>query len=198
MDVVFFPMHHIGTELFYNDVSEKVDSLQRIGYFVYWEKVHSEEKDTILRKYRKITGVPSYKSGYKNLIDSILGKNSIKLKKKIINQPSYWDLGVDSVKSKNVDATLSQMVTYYENKYGIVQLKKCDFETSPYEETSCKDNKVKKELRDDFIVYYRNTIVLREIDNETRNKIAIIYGENHLQGMGKGLIERGFSMKENK
>ena len=30
-EVIFFPMHHLGTAPFYNDVKTKIDSLKKIG-----------------------------------------------------------------------------------------------------------------------------------------------------------------------
>ena len=99
-EIVFFPMHHIGTELFYTDVKNKVDSLENIGYYFYLESVKGDlQKDTIMRKFKKIKGMAFSKNGYTDNIDSLF-ENKFKFKKDITNQPSYKKLGVDSISSK--------------------------------------------------------------------------------------------------
>ncbi len=35
--IVFVPMHHVGKQEFYNDVRQKIDSLQKNGYIIYYE-----------------------------------------------------------------------------------------------------------------------------------------------------------------
>src|SRR5690606_39028608 len=108
-EVVFVPMVHLSTELFYQDVTKKVDSLKENGYVFYYELIKSDiTQDTILRKIRKIRKIPYSKNGYKGVFDSVLG--DIKFKKKVINQPSYKDLGLKPEFSKNVDANFKEMV----------------------------------------------------------------------------------------
>ena len=195
-EVVFIPMKHLGTEIFYNNVKKTVDSLTSEGFFFYTEMVKMDyENDTLLRKFRRIISFPLTRKGYLFVLDSIHGKKfNIKLKKEIINQPSYYNMGVDSLLNKNVDVTLNQLIGYFENKNGEITLKDCDFETTAYEETNCKDKKVDKELKDDMTITFRNNVVLDEIDTETRNKIAIIYGEAHVAGILEGLKERGYQL----
>ena len=67
--VLLIPMHHVGTQKFYDDVKNKIDSLNKIDYSFYYEgiKIDSTNRDSInidkdIRKLRKITGViPSAK-----------------------------------------------------------------------------------------------------------------------------------------
>lgn len=195
-EVVFIPMKHLGTHNFYNNVKIMVDSLSAVGYIFYVETIKSDSTmDTEFRKFRKITGRPIAGYGYKYLLDSVMGeKYNIKLKKELIDQPRYRKLGVDSLNGKHVDASLDQMINYYENKYGEIILFDCDFESKVTEESSCKDKKMKKEIKDDLILDFRNEIVLKEIDSETNEKIAIIYGENHMTGILEGLKARGYKV----
>lgn len=194
--IIFFPMHHIGTEKFYSDVSFKIDSLLGNDYYFYTETVKAEAfDDTILRKYKKITRKPLTKNGYMDIMDSLIDSNDrIKLEKNLINQPSYRNFGLDSINNKNVDVKLSQMINYYEAKYGVIELEDCDFETTLYEKTTCFDysKRATKAMMNDMIVHFRNENILKELDSEKRNKIAIIYGKAHLDGVSKGLLERGF------
>ena len=192
-EIIFFPIHHIGTELFYVDVKNKVDSLENIGYYFYLEKVGADKKrDTILRKFKKINGLAFNQNGYTDNIDSLF-KSKFKAKKDITNQPTYKKLGVDSISSKVVDVTIGNIITYYENKYHKILLEPCDFETTLFEESTCEDKKMNKEIRQDVIVNYRNQVVIKEIISDPKKKIAIIYGKDHYEGIKEGLIKEGYT-----
>ena len=103
-EVVFIPMHHLGTALFYDDVKNKIDSLKKNGYFFYTELIKGDKKDTMtIRKMIKLTGLPYPKDkspGYKHFFDSIY-KGRVKLKKELMDQPSSSKFGLDSLNSKN-------------------------------------------------------------------------------------------------
>tara|TARA_A100000171_G_scaffold53102_1_gene76879 strand:+ start:8540 stop:9214 length:675 start_codon:yes stop_codon:yes gene_type:complete len=197
-EVILLPTHHLGTPQYYDDLHKKVDSLSALDYFFYVEKIQiGNANDTILRKFRKFSGGPVPSSGYKNIVDSILGKKyKIKLKKELIDQPSYLELGVPAEQSENVDATLDEVINYYEAEYGEIKLASCDFETKYIEETTCPKFKVSRETRNDVLENFRNKIVLKRIDIEKHNKIAIIYGDAHTPGLLEGLKERGYLLEE--
>ena len=94
-EVIFFPMHHLGTKLFYDDVKGKIDSLKKIGYFFYTEEVKGNKKDSItVRKSIKLTGIPYAKNnaGYKHFFDSIYN-GKVKFKKEIFDQPTPAKFG---------------------------------------------------------------------------------------------------------
>ena len=119
-ELLFIPMHHIGTKSFYTDVTKKVDSLENLGFYFYKEKVTRSQNDSIvLLKLRKITGIPFSKknTSYTGIFDSIY-EGKIKYKKELIDQPTYIGLGVDTLKSRNVDVTMRDLIQYYESKYG--------------------------------------------------------------------------------
>lgn len=191
-DIVFFPMRHIGTEPYYADVQSKVDSLNKKGYYFYFELIEGDiNDDTLLRKFKKINGLAYNQNGYTDNIDSLF-KNKFKAKKTILSQPSYKDLGVDSISSKRVDVNHEDIISYYEEKYNTIVLEPCDFETSLYEETTCNDEKLSKEVRQDIIVNFRNQVVINEIISSSKPKIAVIYGENHIRGIKEGLLKEGY------
>lgn len=197
-EIALIPTHHLGTPLYYEDLSKKIDSLSVLNYFFYVEKVKADgANDTLLRKFRKFIGSPVAKDGYKNIVDSILGKKyKIKLKKEIIDQPSYANLGVPLEQSENVDATLEELINYYETTYGEIELASCDYETNYTEETICPKFKISNDIKNDVIQDFRNEIVLKRIDIETHKKIAIIYGDAHTPGILEGLKDRGYQIKE--
>lgn len=191
--VVFFPMVHIGTEARYQDIKIKVDSLKKLNFTFYLESVVADIKeDSMLRKYRKITGISLNKKGYTDNIDSLF-KGKFKPKKEIISQPSYIELGIDSTSGRVVDRTLSELLQYYEDNYGKILLEDCDFKTSLYETTVCKDKKIEDSVVYDYRTHYRNKKVIQEVLQDTATKIAIIYGGAHVQGIIEELLSNGFS-----
>ncbi|WP_452226641.1 hypothetical protein [Lacinutrix cladophorae] len=188
--IVFFPIAHLGTKLFYNDVKSKVDSLNEDGYYFYFERVKLDVADSLLyRKFRKVVGMPYLKNGYIEIIDSTL---QLKLKKELISQPSYDLLGLDSINSKNVDVSLDAMINYFEENHTEIILESCDFETSIFEKSTCDNQKRSDVFREEVIVNYRNNYVVKEVEQSSLKKIAIIYGAAHIPGIKKQLISIGY------
>ncbi|WP_452231894.1 hypothetical protein, partial [Lacinutrix sp. MEBiC02595] len=124
------------------------------GYYFYYEKVKVDLADTLLfRKFRKATTLPYLKNGYEGMIDSTI---RLKLKKELINQPSYELLGLDSMNSKNVDVYLEDMINHYEENFSPIMLEPCDFETSIFEESICENQQKNKTFIEEVILHYRN------------------------------------------
>lgn len=193
-EVIFFPMHHLGTAPFYKDVQTKIDSLKKIGYFFYTEEVKGNKKDSItVRKSIKISGIPFSRdnAGYKHFFDSIY-KGKVKFKKEILDQPSPSKFGLDESNSKKVDVTLKEMIDYYESKYGEIKLEPCDFEKSFYEKPDCKNKPVGKKITDDVYINFRNMNVIKTLLNDNHQKVAIIYGADHFRGIREELLKKGF------
>ena len=191
-EVVFVPMFHIGTKLFYDDVKFKIDSLQKSGFIIYYEQVMADIKDTTtLRKMKKFQGFPIAKigKGYISILESFY---KIKYKKKLLDQPSYDSLGVIKSNSRNVDITVKQFIDEYEKRYGEIKLNDCDFKTTIYEKSVCKDKPVDKKIKDELMTDYRNDIVVKEVVNDKHKKIAIIYGKLHFAGIKTKMLQLGF------
>ena len=196
--VVFFQMKHIATEEFYNDVKSKIDSLNKLGYYFFYEGLNVSVDDTItLRKFRKFNGLPIPKPGlgYMYLIDSIY---KFKLKKKLIDQPKYTKLGIDSFSSKRVDLNLKDIITAYESKYGEIKLEPCDFETSVYTKSTCNNKKTDQKIIDNLILTLRNEKIINEILQHKGKKIAMIYGEEHFIEIKEALLSNGFKLVDDK
>lgn len=190
--ILFFEIAHIGTEPYYGDYKSKIDSIMKKDYFFYLESITATEtNDSVNRKFIKLMRVPFQKKGYVGTLDSIFSAKGIKLKKKLINQPSNDSLALSGNNSLNVDVSLKEIVNYYESKYHPIILELCDFEVSLYEKPKCPI-KLEKEVRDDIILNLRNNHVLENLSKEKRHKIAIIYGRGHLKGISEGLIKMGY------
>lgn len=193
-EVVFIPMHHVGTKAFYADVSEKIDSLERLGYHFYTEQVRGFAIDTVsVLKLRKLTGVPFSKkgTGYLVMIDSLYS-GKVKYKKELVNQPKYKEMGVDSLRNSNVDVTITEIINYYENKYGEIKLEPCDYETAMEAKPTCKGKSFDKKQTTDAILNFRNEHILAEFQKDPHTKIAIIYGAKHFIGIKEELLKLGY------
>jgi len=183
--IVFIPMHHLGTKSFYNDVKNKIDSLKNENYYFIYELPSANNiNETIVRKFRKIVKNPlskeaSYTKQFKALYPNI------KYEKPLIDQPSYEELGLTVENSERADADYRDVVDYYEKKYGEITLTDCDYKTSIYENyTKCKEeNKVPLKQHNDVLVNFRNDIVVKNIKESPHQKIAVIYGEEHMKGI---------------
>jgi len=196
-EIVFIPMIHLSTKMFYDDVSKKVDSLQNENFFFYYEKISGNlEQDSVVRKIRKATALPFPKEGYSSSLDSILTKKQrAKLKKEIISQPRYSELGIEKTNSKNVDVSLKDIVDYYEKTNGEIKLEPCDFNNSVFEKSTCEKQKIDKEKYNDAIIAYRNSVVVNEILNDSlHQKIVVIYGAAHIEGIKESLMKNGYQV----
>ena len=118
-------------------------------------------------------------------------ENGIKLQEELINQPSNSELGLNKLNSMNVDYKIEDLINNYEIKYGKVELEKCDFKTKFYEKSIC-ENKVDKKKYNDFVLIQRNLKILNKIENDKKNKIALIYGKEHFVMIKDSIIKLGF------
>ena len=190
-EILFIGMHHIGREEFYNDVGYKVDSLQKKDYVVFYELVGIDKSNDSLtndmyrKKIRKITGLQTTKY-YDTLTQKIGGKFKYKGNYKLINQPKYPQLDVDMSNAINADTTINELIDAYEERYGIIELDKCDIQTpSNSSEYSC--DKISEEIgarfKDEFMEDFRNKNLAAEINSSRHDKILVIYGKNHLDDL---------------
>jgi len=202
--IVFMPMHHVGKTSFYDDARNKIDSLMSIGYIVYYENVRmlvkdSLQKDTIYRKARKITGVDFFTAlNNKGYIDTskntLMGKKTKYIAKyKLVNQSHTMFPTFDSLRVKNVDANFAQLISACENKYGTIVLEKYDFETKFGEKYK---HKKEKGIYEYFLTGFRNTIISSTIINDKNNKIIIVFGSKHFDGILENLIAADKNYKQ--
>ena len=207
-EIMFIGMHHIGKEEFYNDVKIKVDSLLKEDYIFFVEGIGSQftnktnltKEDSVILidiayKFRKALGKnlisKSMNSDYINLFK----EKGIKIKEKLVKQPSYLEFGLTQKSAINYDLTVEEILEKYEHKYGKITLEACDYETKYYEKSKCSV-KADSKIYDEFITLERNNNVITHILNEKKTKIAIIYGKNHFIGIKDSLQKLGYTLKE--
>ncbi|MGA9211993.1 hypothetical protein [Kaistella sp.] len=147
--------------------------------------------ESYVRKFRKIQKNPISKEGSYVKQYQILYPN-IKYEKPLVDQPSYEELGLTIENSKRADVDYRDIVDHYEKKYGEIKLTDCDFKTSVYEKyTKCKEeNKVPLKQRNDVLVNFRNEVVVKNIKESPHQKIAIVYGEDHMKEILEKLSEK--------
>ena len=192
--ILFIPMHHVGRKEYYNDVANKIDSLQNQNFTVFYEGViDSKETDSLTRKksllkLRKIMGFfPQGQKGYLDTTTNVIaGKIKYKGQYKLINQPSHKQLKVDSLNSIRADISLTELITEFEKNNGEIKLDSCDYQFSlKGKEYKCK--KAKRSLRKIFEKEYvksnRNKYLAERIFNSKKNKILIVYGDAHYTGL---------------
>ena len=196
--IVFFAIHHVGQKEFYDDTKRKIDSFMKMGYAVYFENVRpgaikdSMQKDTIYRKARKITGVDflavSSNAGYIDTVNqTVMGKKTKFIKKyKLINQPIGIIPFSDTINVRNIDASFVQLVRECENKFGTIKLEKYDFETNFGEKYKLQEKR-NKDINKYFIYIFRNNLIVNTILNDKRDKIILVYGAAHFDGILENL-----------
>lgn len=195
-NLLFIGMHHIGRKEFYDDVSKKVDSLQNDGFVVYYEFVKKNEtndsitNDIYKKKLRKLTGLKNTKY-YDSLTKKIGGKYKYKGDFNLMNQPKYMNLGVDMKTAINADVEVVTMIDEFEIKYGEIILDECDLNTkSNSTEYECDklNSELSNKFNEEYILNFRNKYLADEINSSSHNKILVIYGKNHLEGLSKELL----------
>ncbi|GGG46761.1 hypothetical protein [Bizionia arctica] len=189
--VAFLPIQHIGKIKYYDDVSKKIDSLQKLNYVAFYESVSTELTDSAAidlldRKYRKIVGNLQAKSGYLDTINNKLYGNIDNDKKhNLINQPDYDKMNLDTLKAVNADVTFEKLINDFEDKNGLIKLDECDFKTHIDSTYNCQtlSNKMQKNFRKDFVLGLRNKYLAKLINNSDSTEILVIYGSAHFKGL---------------
>lgn len=177
--VEFLPMHHLGKKEFYENVKNTVIDKKNSGYVVYYELVSTNFttdsllKDTIRRKARKLKGFSgSYKE---NASSSVFDK--------YIQQPSYFELGIDST-DKRADVNYLQLIEQWELLNGKIMLDSIDLNT-PFDEKFNKGTFYTRKEYNRVFIEYRNEYLLETINAGSDKKILILYGFGHLRNFKK-------------
>jgi hypothetical protein len=205
-EIIFFGMHHIGKNEFYDDVKKKTDSLLKEDYIFYIEGISSQFADKknltkedsialieISYKFRKILGKPLVAKNMESDYIKLFKEKGIKIKENLIKQPSYLQFGLSQKNAIITDLTVEKILENYEKKYGKVVLDSCDYDTKFYEESTCP-RKSQKKFFDELIIQDRNNNIISHILKEKKTKIAIIYGKAHFIGIKDSLQKLGYKI----
>ncbi len=190
-EVYFVGMAHLAKQGFYDNTKKIIENLQTEGFVFYVESVkgldpQNQINDTIsLKKLRKLTNVDlgmKYSMSQNVLLQKIIKQYNL------VDQPKYEILGVKNY--KRVDYNVSQLVGFYEKKYSIIPLDSCDLKTGLGDKYNCKAAKFsqRQKFSNEIILEVRNNLIVDSILNSSDEKIVIIYGRKHLEGIRNGLI----------
>lgn len=195
-EVVFIPMVHIGYKSYYEDVAQKVDSLNRNGYSFIYEGLGTELKDStqrdlVLRKLRRIIGDQPSIFGQK--VDTvnrlILGEMSYPEGLDLMSQPDYATLNLNVYTSIRGDVNIEDLIAAFEQNNGEIALSECDLETDFDGDYNCStlghDNTM--DFYMNYLQAYRDSILVESFLILKQPKVAIIYGGKHFKGFYNGL-----------
>jgi hypothetical protein len=194
-------MHHIGKKQFYDGVYNLTDSLGRKGYVSYYEGVADGVLDsTVVRKFRKIMGMYISKQGYLDTTTNTLA-GKFKVNRDYVNQPKPERLISVNSKSYKADVNLTELISVFESERGEIILDSCDiaspiegiFKCDSYRKSRKEDFKVFKK---DFALNYRDKYLAKRIDTSSYNKIIVIYGRAHYEGLYAELKKLNNNWKE--
>lgn len=190
-EVVFVGIRHIGTESYYLNMKNVIDGLLKKDYHFILEgnylkrsdkKIVDKNDSTNLKKFRKIIGIdPTMEFSDQKIFKEFFKKHRLK------DQPDYTYFNLDYSNSENLDLQYSEIISIFESNKGNVVLSDCDRNTSLGQEYKCK--KLSKDkinyLKNKIILEERNDLIINKLKKSNYPKIAIIYGEKHLDGIVK-------------
>jgi uncharacterized protein YbaP (TraB family) len=190
-EVYFVGMAHLGNKEFYDNAKTILTDFQNRGFVCYLESVRGLGEDRIgidtlyAKKFRKLTGL-NITEKYSQLSNPIM--QQLIRKYKLIDQPSYEDLGVTHYTW--VDYTYIDLVNLYEKRHSLIELDRCDVETGIDRFYACKVNTSdRSEFTETIILKERNKLIARTIASSKDKKIVVIYGKMHLEGIRQELAQ---------
>ena len=206
--IIFIGMHHFGKKEFYDDVANKIDSLQKLNYTIFYENVGKrKETDSLtaiknFKKLRKLMGFfpIQYIDTTTNKIEN---KINYKGKHKLINQPRYPKLGVDSITAVKADIDITELILEFEKKNGDIKLDSCDLKTKLTEKDyKCKkvNKDVFREFKNKYLGNFREAHLAEVINKSNKNKVLVIYGDAHFWGLFKEMkhLDKDFNITKYK
>lgn len=193
--IVIIGMHHVGKQAFYDDVKFKVDSLRNLNFHFFYETVQfesdfpEENREIYNKKYRKLSGYHIPGKGYLDpKTNKIAGKIKVNKKHKLVNQPKYPGLGINQTIDEKADLPINILIDKYEEKFGTIELNKCDIKTSLKENYKCST--WKNGDKDYITMELRNQEIANRIVTSEKTNIAIVYGKAHIEGVFNLLHEK--------
>ncbi|WP_293898041.1 MULTISPECIES: hypothetical protein [unclassified Sphingobacterium] len=199
--VVYIPMRHLGTRVYYDQIQRAVDSLQKSGYVVFYESIayqvdSAAQRDLYDRKFRKLTG---NRLGLQQCIETPGDTTKVlrapmyrKLGQRIISQPDYSFFLVNYETAVNADIPKNKLLDEFEYLYGTITLDPCDYKTPLNEPYSCKPAKtsLKNKFDREFVMKKREENLASLVADAPQQKILILFGTSHFKGFLRNLQAR--------
>ncbi|MDM1294038.1 hypothetical protein HX021_06985 [Sphingobacterium sp. N143] len=199
--VLYIPMRHLGTRVYYDQIQHAVDSLQKAGYVVFYESIayqvdSAAERDLYDRKFRKLTG---NRLGLQQCIETPGDTSRIlrapmyrKLGQRIISQPDYSFFLVNYETAVKADIPKNRLLDDFEYLYGEIKLEPCDYDTPLNEPYGCKPIKasLKNRFDKEFVMRKREENLASLVADAPQQKILILFGTSHFKGFLRNLQAR--------
>lgn len=170
----FVELIPIGQPQFYENVKRLISESEQEGYVLFYENISFENmNDTNLRKLRRIVGFIPMESVYEPQMKTFITKG-------YVAQPNELFRNLGSTPDLNADVTGEELVTEYENRFGAIEITEKDW-TVPLSKKAPK--LLPLENRKAVVLDYRNQKLANRIDEFSSEKIVVIYGYKHLEGL---------------
>lgn len=192
--VYFLGMTHLAEQGFYDKCHVIIDSLSRQGYFIFGEGVQmasvrgqapTQEDTVVLKKIRKIIGFQLYDYLNNPVLEQIKAKYSL------VVQPKSLYADKDSSVMQIIDCTAKELVHFYEQEKGTVELSTCDKDTQLGASYNCA--KLSSAQRNFFIekilIDARNKKIASKIKNTVHKKLLLVYGKKHYPGINSLMLQ---------
>lgn len=200
-ELIYIPMRHLGKRNYYDHIQHMVDSLQKVGFVVFYESIayevdSAQQRDRYDRKFRKLVGhVVGSTKLYENSSDTtkvLMAPLYRNLGSRIIQQPAYSFFKVDYNTAVAADIPKNVLLDEFEYSYGEIMLESCDWSTPLNEPYTCKSVKSKfRTIFDrEFIMKRRDENLAALVSDASQKKILIMFGAAHYKGFLKHLKER--------
>jgi hypothetical protein len=189
--IVMLGMIHLEKPQFFDEIRHYLDSLKRDGYVVFHEGVKGDgidslRLDTLLRKFRRVTGV--YLTEFYDNIS--VGE------KHVIQSTSM--LGLNTPGDILVDTDYDELITEYEKRYGEILLSDYDLRTPLTQKYKRRKAGKEKYSKYNMIYTIREDHIAEAVRNSPHQKIVLLYGKGHWYGLYPYFRDAGFQITEGK
>ncbi len=170
----FVELIPIGQPQFFENVKRLIRQSEQEGYVLFYENVSFENiNDTNLRKLRRIVGFIPTEGVISPQMRPFIAKG-------YVVQPSELFKKSESIPDINADVNGGELVAEYEGRFGAIELTEKDW-TVPLTKKAPK--LLPLENREAIVLDYRNQKLATRINEFPSEKIVLIYGFKHLEGL---------------
>lgn len=186
-------MIHIEKPGFFEEIRLYLDSLKREEYVVFYEgvsrgDVDSMRLDTVLRKFRRVTGI-NLDRYYSNEELFSSGKYTLQ---------TLGNLGLTTDRDINVDINYNELITEYESRYGEIILTDYDRQTGLAEKYKRRKAGREEYSEWDMTNTIREDAIIEGVLNSHHQKIVLLYGVSHWYALYPPFMDTGYEVVEGK
>lgn len=186
-DYVFIDMVHVRKPEFYENVMSSISEAKANDYVLFYEYIDfdlaSEEEKL---KIREMVGFIPSPEGYANMLGALISQG-------YKAQDNNEFLGIVNDKDYNVDVTPSELIEAYESRYGAIEITETNRATPI---SQAIKPSVPNEQMKTVILDFRNEYLAKAIHESDHDKILVLYGAEHREGLFLELQKLNATWKE--